>query len=171
MKMLRISILSALQAAVRHPLFQPVVAGVMLLAMTLLDHHSLIAAPLLLGVLSEGQHAGEFILSEANGTLSRDTVTVTVPANTTLKAGAVLGQISATGKYVPFDDANSDGSGTAAGILYDNVTNDGDAPADQDAVILNKDAEVRRDDLQFDDGVDDDAAVADLLDLGIKARD
>ena len=30
--------------------------------------------------LNEGQHTGEFILSEANGNRSRDNVTVTVPS-------------------------------------------------------------------------------------------
>ncbi len=42
--------------------------------------------------LTEGQHKAEFIVSEANGTLSRDTVTILAGQN--LKAGHVLGKVS-----------------------------------------------------------------------------
>lgn len=161
----------AIRRASHHPLFRPAVAVMAIFVLALLDHRAVLAAPIAIGVLTEGQHTGEFILSEANGTLSRDTVSVTVPANTTIKAGAVLGQISATGKYVSYDDANSDGSEAAAGILYDNVVNATDAPIDVSAVVINKDAEVRSDDLQWGDGVDEEGGLADLLALGIKARD
>lgn len=171
MQTLRTSILPAARAVLSHQLFRPIVTIALLALWFLVDHHAGIAAPLILGVLSEGQHTGEFILSEANGTLSRDTVTVTVGANTTLQAGAVLGQIAATGKYVPYDDGYSDGREDAAGLLYATVVNDTDGAVDVSAVIINKDAEVRRDDLQFEDEVDEDGAIADLLALGIKARD
>jgi len=124
-----------------------------------------------MSALTEGQHTGEFILSEAPGTLSRDTVTVDVPANTTLEAGTVLGQLSGTGHYAPFDETNSDGSETAAGILVGELVNDTDAVDAQEAVLLNLMAEVRADDLVWGDGVDEDAGLADLLALGIKARD
>ena len=122
-------------------------------------------------MLTEDRRTGEFIVSEAPGSLSRDTVTVTVPAGTTLKAGTVMGQISVSGKYVQYDDSLSDGAEDAAGILYANVTNpDEDNDADIEAVIVNLNAEVVRDDLVFADGVDEDAAIADLLALNIKAR-
>ena len=42
--------------------------------------------------VTEGQHKAEFIVSEANGTLSRDIVTVLAGQN--LKAGHVLGKVS-----------------------------------------------------------------------------
>lgn len=122
-------------------------------------------------MLTEGQHTGEFILSEAPGTRSRDNVTVTVAANTTLAAGAVLGQLSASGKYVEYDDGFSDGREDAAGLLYANVVNDTDAEADFDGVVINTDAEVRADDLQWKAAVNEDKGTADLLALGIKARD
>jgi hypothetical protein len=42
-------------------------------------------------VLNEGQHAGEFIVSEANKTRSREAITVLSGEN--LKAGAILGKV------------------------------------------------------------------------------
>lgn len=119
---------------------------------------------------TEGQHTAEFLVSEAPGTLSRDQATVTVPAETTLEAGYVLGQQSQGGKYAPFDDTKSDGAETAAGILYDTLVNETNAAVDVEATVVNLNAEVRRASLQFDAGVDEDAAIADLLALGIKAR-
>lgn len=120
---------------------------------------------------SEGQHTGEFLVSEAPGTLSRDAITVTAPAATLLEAGAVLGQIAASGKYVAYDEAWSDGRETAAGILYDNVDNtDGVAEADFDVTVVNFNAEVRSDDLVWGTGVDETGGLADLRALGIKAR-
>lgn len=121
-------------------------------------------------MLSEGKYTAEFLVSEAPGTTSRDTVTVTVPANTTLTPGTVLGQVAATGKYVPYDDANSDGSETAAGVLYAELANATGAPADADGVIVNWSAEVREDDLVFGEGVDETGAKSDLAALGVKAR-
>jgi hypothetical protein len=119
---------------------------------------------------TEGTHPAEFLLSEAPGSLSRDNVTVTVPASTTLPAGSVLGQITATGKYVQYDETNSDGSQNAAAVLVAPLQNDEVAPADAAGVVINLNAEVRVDDLQWKDGVDDDGGVADLRALGIKAR-
>lgn len=123
--------------------------------------------------LNEGQHTGEFILSEANGNRSRDNVTVTVPSNTTLEPGHVLAKLSATGKYVEYDNSGSDGSEAAAGVLYGKLVNDTGAPVDMDGVVVNQDAEVRSDDLQWKSGLNDNdktAGKADLLALGIKAR-
>lgn len=120
---------------------------------------------------TEGKHPGEFLVTEAPGTLSRDTVTVTVPANTTYEPGTVLGQFAATDKYAPVDDTNTDGTETAAGILFGKATNDADAPVDVDAVVINLNAEVRAADLVWVvEGVDEDAAIAGLRQLGIKAR-
>jgi hypothetical protein len=124
--------------------------------------------------LTEGKHTGEFILSEANGNRSRDNVTVTVPANATLEAGHVLAKLSATGKYVEYDNSGSDGSEAAAGVLYSQLVNDTGAPVDMDGVVVNQDAEVRSDDLVWKTGLTDNdkaAGEADLLALGIKARE
>lgn len=120
---------------------------------------------------TEGKHTGEFLISEAPGTLSRDTVVVTVPANTTYQPGTVLGKLSANAKHVIYDNAGSDGSESAAAILYDEVRNETDAPVDLDATVINKDAEVRTADLVWDDKDNDAAAgLVDLRSLGIKAR-
>lgn len=122
--------------------------------------------------LTEGQHTGEFIISEANGLRSRRQVTVTVPAATTYPVGLVLGKITATGLYIPYDNGGSDGEETADGILYGELRNeDATYPADMAAVIVDVDAEVRKDDLQWDaaqDAAAKTAAYADLLAKGIK---
>jgi len=125
--------------------------------------------------LTEGQYTGEFIVSESNGKISRDTVTVTVAASKNQKAGSVLAKLSATGKYVEYDNAGTDGSEVAAGILYSGLDNSAvGAPADFTGVVINFGAEVRKADLQWFSGAsggDKTAAYADLAALGIKARD
>lgn len=121
--------------------------------------------------LTELIHTAAFILAESPGTISRDTVTVTVPANTTYVPGTVLGQLSGSGKYVPYDDSNSDGSETAAGILYGALVNDTNAPDDYVGVIINFGAEVRSADLTWGNGVDETGGTADLAALGVKVRD
>jgi hypothetical protein len=125
-------------------------------------------------VLTESIGAGAFIASEANGKRSRDNVTVTLVAGATLKAGTVLGRLTATGKYVPYDNAGGDGSDVAYGILYAELVNsDDDNPKDLEGVVLNQDCEVAEGDLVWADGlVDADKAAAkvDLAARGIKVR-
>lgn len=121
---------------------------------------------------TEGRHAEEFLVSEANGTRSRDQVTATVAASTTLAPGSVLAKLTATGKYVPYDNAGSDGSETAFGVLAHELINAALSPADAQATVINADAEVRLADLQWN-GVDASGQAAGLVDLrvnGIKAR-
>jgi len=124
--------------------------------------------------LTEGKYTAEFLVSEANGTLSRDNATITVAASTKLSPGHVLAKLSATGKYVEYDNAGTDGSQIAAGILYAECDNSAvGSPADFDGVVINLDAEVVLADLSWFSGAsagDKTAALADLLALGIKAR-
>lgn len=87
--------------------------------------------------LTEGRHAGEFLLSEANGQLSREAITVA--SGEDLVAGAVLGQVTASGKYVEYNPANADGSETAVAVLYDAVDATG---GDADGVAIARQAEV-----------------------------
>lgn len=132
------------------------------------------ALPVLAGgaALTEGKHTGEFLVSEANGTLSRDKATVTVAATTTLPAGLVLGRITATGKYVPYDNGAVDGSEVASAVLYGELRNEGVAPADFIGTIINFGAEVRLADLEWNGQLQAaiDAGVVDLALRFIKAR-
>jgi hypothetical protein len=78
------------------------------------------------------------ILSEANGDRSRDQGTLITGQN--LKASAVLGKITASGKYSAYDDADSPaGVGLASAILL--YATDATA-ADKPAAVLARDAEV-----------------------------
>jgi len=115
-------------------------------------------------VLAERRHDAEFILSEANGALSRDTIVLARHASAVLPAGTVL-ELSA-GKAVPFSDPGS----TAIGILF--ATTDARA-ADVRVVILSSNAEVNAEALYIpddDDGALMAAAVASLLRRQIRAR-
>ena len=91
----------------------------------------------------EGKHRGEYIVSEASGSLSRDTVTFAQGA-AVVTACTVLGLITATGLYVPLAPAANDGSQNAAGISYDNVDVTG---GPKQAVITARQTEVNARDL------------------------
>ena len=85
-----------------------------------------------------------YLVSEANGTRSRDVVTLA--EGVVRNPGTVLGKVAATGKYVPVDPANGtgegetpDGSHIAVAVLFAAVhATAGDKPA----VITARDAEV-----------------------------
>lgn len=125
-----------------------------------------------MSTLTEGRRSGDFILSEQPGTLSRDTVTVDVPAGQSLSPGTVLGVVTATGHYAPYDDSASDGIEEASAVLYAELDNStGLAEAAMSGVVLNFGAEVRSDGLVWGTGVDEDAGIVDLLGVAIKVRD
>ena len=111
----------------------------------------------------------EVLLSEANGTLSRDSVTV-ASGQGVLAAGTVVAKITATGKYVAYDNAGSDGSETAAAVLLQGV----DATsADVAVVAATRMCEVKIDAMQWAAGLlqaDKDAAYVDLATKNIIAR-
>lgn len=112
---------------------------------------------------TEGKHTGEFLLSEGNGTISREQVTIAAAASA-MVAGTVLGKITASGKYVAYDEGGTDdGRRVAAGILYAAVP---DSAADQSAVIIARNAEVMSSMLT---GIDANGKV-DLAALGIICR-
>uniref|UniRef100_Q31HU6 Head decoration protein n=1 Tax=Hydrogenovibrio crunogenus (strain DSM 25203 / XCL-2) TaxID=317025 RepID=Q31HU6_HYDCU len=91
-------------------------------------------------MLTEKNHAGEFILSEGNGHISREVITVVTGQADILYPGQVLGKITASGKYTPYDVNATDGSETAAAVLYDKV----DATAaDVNAVAIVRLAELK----------------------------
>lgn len=64
--------------------------------------------------LTEGQHAGEFLVSEDEGTLSRDTVTVLSGQN--LKAGEVIGKATRALAAAPIPAVVGTGNGTMTAI-------------------------------------------------------
>lgn len=66
-------------------------------------------------VLTEARHAGEFILSEANGTRARENITVL--SGQKLAAGAVLGRVRHGASATPAANAgNTGGSGTIGAV-------------------------------------------------------
>ena len=69
-----------------------------------------------MAVKNEARHPGEYVASEAKGTRSREVVTLTGAVFT---PGQVLGKITASGKYAPWDPAGGDGTENAAGICLD----------------------------------------------------
>ena len=122
-----------------------------------------------MAVLTEGTYAGESIMSESNGTRSRETVTVLSGQN--LSAGAVLGKVTASGKYVAYTVGASDGSQNAVAILFDAV----DATSgDKEGVILARDMEANKLGLVWGGTVTTqghkDTAYASLATVGIIAR-
>lgn len=115
-------------------------------------------------VLTETIHQGEFLLSEAPGFRSRDQVTVTVSGATKWLSGTVLGKITATGKYVKYDEAGTDdGRRAAAAVLYNELL---PVAGDIKATVIVRDAEVISAKLT---GIDANG-IADLKALGIIVR-
>lgn len=117
---------------------------------------------------TEPQRPAEVLTSEAPGTLSREIVTV-VAGSGTLAAGTVLGKITASGKYTPYDDDNVDGSETAAAITLEAV----DATADVTVATVFRLAEVKSTALQWaatNDATDKTNGLADLAAKFIIAR-
>lgn len=102
-------------------------------------------------VLNEGRYPGEFLLSEANGERSRDAITVASGAGV-VAAGAVLGRVTASGKYVLSPDTGADGSQTAVAVaLYGcDATS-----ADQKIAAILRDAEVNVNVLTYAASVND----------------
>ncbi|ORE87732.1 head decoration protein [Aurantimonas sp. 22II-16-19i] len=116
------------------------------------------------------QATAHYLVSEANGMYrSREKVTIASGAGV-LKAATVLGKVTASGKYVQFDQDGADGSQTAAGILWEGC----DATsADVERVITARDSEVVAEQLIWPDDIIDaerNAALAQLAALGIIAR-
>lgn len=116
-----------------------------------------------------------YLVSEANGTRSREVVTIAQGQN--LLPGAVLGKVTATGKYVAVDPANGsgeggtpDGSQTAVAVLFAAVDT---TAAEKPGVITARDAEVAAHALAWPAGMTEPqktAALAQLAAVGIVAR-
>ena len=118
--------------------------------------------------LTEKRHTGEFILSEANGQRSRETVTI--KSGEDLEAGTVLGKITATSKYVAYDNDSGDGSEVAFAVLIGACDATG---GDTEAAVIARHAEVNGNCLVWKDASPSSgptAGTADLLTVGIIVR-
>lgn len=119
---------------------------------------------------TESQRTLAFLLSEANGKRSRQTVTIISGAGV-LAAGTVLGKITASGKYTSSPATGADGSESAIAVLSHEV--DASA-ADVAAVVIARDAEVKTPELAYAASVDDSnkraAKATQLATVGIIVR-
>ena len=120
--------------------------------------------------LTEGRHAGGFLVWEAFRDYTRDTLTRASGA-VHLAPGTVLGKITTGGKYTALAPAASNGSQTAAGILWGAVSaTDADAPG---VVVLRGPAIINRHEIIWPEGATEPqitAATAALTALGILLR-
>jgi len=67
-------------------------------------------------IKKEPIHAGEFLLSEGAGQISRDAINVA--AGAALYPGQILGLVTATGEFAPYAPTAEDGTENAVCILY-----------------------------------------------------
>jgi len=121
-----------------------------------------------MAAITEEAHDGEFVVSEANGTRSREEVTM-VSGTAAMTAGAVVGKVTASGKYAAYDDGLADGTEVCAGVLFGAV--DASA-ADAQCTIIARDAELNSSEIDWLDqaGAEIVNGTADLLALGIILR-
>ena len=122
-----------------------------------------------------GPGPGNYLVSEANGTRSREVVTIAQGHH--LLPGTVLGQVTATGKYVPVNPSNGtgegetpDGSQTAVAVLFAEVDS---TAAEKPGVITARDTEVAAHALVWPAGIStphQTAALGQLAAVGIVAR-
>ena len=64
----------------------------------------------------ESMHAGEFLLSEGAGNISREAINVA--AGPALEPGQILGLVTASGEFAPYNATAEDGTENAVAILY-----------------------------------------------------
>ncbi|MDV2966417.1 head decoration protein [Nitratireductor aquimarinus] len=108
---------------------------------------------------TEGARNLAFVLSEGNGKISRDVVTIASGAGK-LEAGTVLGRITASEKCIASPEAEivgKEGAETAMAVLAYRV----DATSeDVEAVVIARHAEVKEPMLVFDATVDNASKIA-----------
>lgn len=122
---------------------------------------------------TEGRHATEGLLSEANFHRSRDNITVAAGAGV-IVPGTVLGRVTASGKYEPSPNAAADpATGEEVGVAIALYGCDATS-ADQKIAAITRDAEWNGHTLTFDSTVNDATKkatkVAQLAAKGIIAR-
>jgi len=104
-----------------------------------------------MATLTESLHPGGYLISEGNGDISREVVTLAA-GNGVVRAGTVLATLTATGAYVPYDNAGTDGSETAAAILWEERDTTGGAV---NAVVTARTATVNKGELVWAAGLAD----------------
>jgi hypothetical protein len=120
--------------------------------------------------LTEGKHAGGFLVWEVLRDYTRETVTIASGAGK-LEPGTVLGKITTGGKFTPLALAATNGSQNAAGILWDAV--DASTADAAGVVILRGPAILNRHEIVWPDGALEaqiTAATTALAALGIILR-
>ncbi len=120
--------------------------------------------------LTEGRHAGGFLIWEVLRDYTRETVTLASGAGR-LEPGTVLGRITSGGKYTVLAPAASNGSQNAAAILWGPAdATDSDAPG---VVLVRGPAIVNRHEIVWPDAITEgqtNTAIAALTALGILVR-
>jgi hypothetical protein len=124
-----------------------------------------------MSVLTQPPTMGDVLKYELNPNFTRETVTLL--AGTAYPVGAVLGRITASGKYKLATSGGTDGAQTAAAVLlYASDATDGDVNA---VVLLRGPAILSKTALVFDASVDDAAKTTtkhgQLISLGIIPRE
>jgi hypothetical protein len=99
-----------------------------------------------MAILTENIHAFGFMVSEANGYKSRDSVTVAAGSATYLP-GTLLGKITSSGNYVQYAPGATDGSQTVAGILCGTLV-----ASTAKKTVISRDAEVNGGNLTYPAG-------------------
>ena len=121
-------------------------------------------------MLTEGKHAGGFLVWEVLRDYTRETLTIASGAGK-LEPGTVLGKITTGGKYTTLAPAATNGSQNAAGILWDTVdASTSDAPG---VIMLRGPAIVNRYEIVWPDGATEaqiTAATSALATIGIILR-
>jgi len=120
--------------------------------------------------LTEGPHPGSFLIWEVLRDYTRETVTLASGAGK-LAPGTVLGKITTGGKYTVLTPGASNGSQTAAGVLWGPAdATDADAPG---VVLVRGPAIINRHEIIWPEGITEgqtNTALAALATLGIIQR-
>lgn len=121
-------------------------------------------------MLTEGKHAGGFLVWEVLRDYTRETVTI-ASGTGKLEPGTVLGKITTGGKFTTLAPAATNGSQNAAGILWDKV--DASTADAHGVVMLRGPAIVNRNEIVWPDGATEaqiTAATSALATIGIILR-
>lgn len=115
-----------------------------------------------MGILKEGLQTGEFLLSEANGNRSRETVTFMNDCPN-MESGTAVGKITASGLWGKYDHSATNGLEVCRGVAYSAIKTQ---PSAQKGVVIARDAEI-----SFERTVGIDSLAQDALaDVGIVVR-